>query len=155
MRFIFVGISLFFAAFAYSNTDRDDKYVIHYGILEQGSNGLYYVKTQTTDIPYITESQDSKFKFGYTVKESAEGFLLHTRLTLPIIDRIYVNRAHEIVTNNDSKTKILTTQNKYYLNESHELAMSLEDGDPPGLYKMEIFINDALYKTITFNVRKQ
>lgn len=157
MRFIFIGLSLLLATIAYgsSSTDRDDKYAINYGILELGGNGLYYVKTQTTNIPYITESQDSKFKFGYTVKESAEGFLLHTRLTLPVTEHTYVNRAHEIEINDDSKTKTLTTQSKHYLNESHELVMSLEDGDPPGLYKMEIFINNVLYKAITFNIQKQ
>jgi hypothetical protein len=155
VRFIFIVTSLFITTLAYGNTNHDDNYVVNYGILEQGGNGLYYVKTQTTDIPYITESQDSDFKFGYTVKESTKGFLLHTRLTLPITDHTYVNRAHEIVANNDLKTKTVTTQNKYYLNEPHELVMSLEDGDPPGVYKMELFINDSLYKTITFDIRKQ
>ena len=142
---------LFSVGIAHGSTGLDDKYVINYGILEQGSNGIYYVKKQTTDIPYITELQDSKFKFGYTVNKSTEGFLLHTRITLPLTEHTYVNRAHEIETNNN--TKIVTTKNRYYLNESHELVMSLEDGDPPGLYKMDIFINDALYRTINFNVK--
>lgn len=140
------------ATLSHGSEALDDEYVIDYGILEEGENGIYHVKTRTTDIPYITESQDSNFKFGYTIEKKETGFFVHTRITMPLTKNTYVNRAHDVETDNETQT--VTTKNKYYLNESHELVMSLEDGDPPGLYKMEIFINDRLYKTIIFNVKK-
>lgn len=152
MRVILFAILSIVSISSYGDYGTGNKYVIKYGILAKGDNGIYYVKTQTTDIPYITESKDKNFKFGYTVEKKYEGFLLYTKITMPLSKSTYIDKPHLLESGN--KTTTVTTKNKFYKNESHELIMSLEDGDLPGLYKMEIFINNDLYKTIKFTIRK-
>ena len=143
-----LALALFLGArFEGSGRSIDDSYNIRFGIVELDAEGRYRIAVETTTIPFFTS--DTGFAWGYVI-QPPEGAAyttyeilylpsppLHIRFSVPI-DRKDGGRIIQTaaVTRSDETLSFF----------------SFDPGDPAGLWRLSIYINDRLARSVRFSV---
>ena len=122
---------------------------IKYGILKQVGPEKFVVVKETTNIPFITRKEQPGFMFGYIVTSKVGDFVEYSRLTSPVPARSTGNAVHygEI---KDGKL-VVSSQKTRWPGHMYSV-LQLDEGDPKGEYKFEVFINNVLFRTLVFQV---
>ncbi|WP_435234703.1 hypothetical protein ACR30L_13140 [Psychromonas sp. PT13] len=109
----------------------------------------YYLKTNTLDIPYVTETESPEFSFGCIIEKSGD-FDVHYMIksSKKIIDNLSELNIHLPT----SERKAIETSTFHFSDETH-LSITLDNSDVPGPYEINIFIDGRLSKQVTFNVQ--
>lgn len=133
------------------------------GILAVNSDGVFYVKEETRNIPYITKSMQQDFYFGLTVEPNS-----NTNLTCKVIsympktETININKSKTIAPY--QKTDVINAQiiqqgdvvkvesEEVECKNGFNVRIQLEENDSTGKYSFEVYVNHNLLRTITFNV---
>lgn len=129
---------------------KDYRFLVEFGLMEKGE-GCYHVCNQTRDIPFITNSENKDFSFGYTIeaKDASE----HKQYII-----IYLPRPIKKIS--DEKSNRDADLGKRVLKSKTEIfkgsfwgRFTLNDTDPKGKWTIKIFVDDRLLETIIFNVQ--
>ena len=125
----------------------ENNLIIKFGQMEKGSSG-YYVANETTTIPL--KLKDSGFRFGFTVKHaqnsSFDGYKI---IYLPAAAKEIIGDLKRVTILNDGKI-IKDSERKF--NGLWSNPFWFDEGDPLGKWKIEIYLNSKLMKTIDFTV---
>jgi hypothetical protein len=125
----------------------ENNLIIKFGQMEKGSLG-YSVASETTTIPL--KLKDSGFRFGFTVKHaqnsSFDGYKI---IYLPVAAKEIIGDLKKLTILNDGKI-IKDSERKFDGFWSNPFWF--DEGDPLGKWKIEIYLNGNLMKTIDFTV---
>lgn len=134
MKFIqfFIFLFLFETVFA-----SDDSFRVEFGILEKVEklvNKSYFVKEETSSIPYVTKKEGQQF--GAVIYPSnKKSYRVKYAITLPgRPDKLNLD------SNSSAEGKRINSKEIKYKGP-YAIAMGLDKGDPVGRYKLEIFVN--------------
>ena len=122
----------------------EEKFRIDFGLLGQNENEMY-VESRTNIIPYVVGRESQSF--GIVITPVVEQkYSTYTVITFPQLTQI----------NMEDKTKESTVDKVTTPIENVSGAFVhyywLENGDPLGVYKVEVYINNKKLKTIEFEV---
>lgn len=123
--------------------------VIRFGLLETDVHGRIFVSKQTTTVPFVTRQQDSSFSFGVTVHKKGR-FQLSGILHAPYPRTVTANLGIDIESEN-GRTKI--SLEEYPCQDFCFYALRLDEGDQPGLYKLEVLIDKQVLRVVEFLVK--
>ena len=123
---------------------------IKFGLMKKDSSGKYYVSDEITTIPLTYKDKDPDFRFGYSIKTAPEQtfttyMIMHTSAAF----EKYTGEFKDAPKKEDGKT-IQSPAKKAVAAFTYSLRF--DRGDPPGQYKIDIWINDQLTKSIDFTV---
>jgi len=150
-KFLYVILLVFFcSAHAQQSDDSDDdEYVIKFGLLKE-KQSKFEVYEETLEIPLITSKDDADFKFGYTVEKFNDtDFNFYHVLHMPKPAEYTSNVAVEIQEHESSST---VRYEEKRVSEYGCAVTRFDEGDKPGKYQMDIYINKQLVKVIEFEV---
>lgn len=122
-------------------------YVIKFGILDRSPAGIF-VSKETNEIPYITKKQGQVFGFKITPPNEKK-YSYYTVSTLPSAPKIIDGAVRE-----GTKKNIFTSPLFHNKKGAQFHLIWLNEGDPRGIYRTEIYINNKLEKTIRYEVTK-
>jgi hypothetical protein len=150
--FLFIGNSGCYLKNYISENPSNDV-TVKFGIMAKDKNGNLVVEKVTTDIPL---NLDPEFKFGFEVIHHSQGdFTGHVILFLPespnSIRFTEGENYKPFKYNHSDEGKIIESGKIQYKNYWFG-DFGFSKGDPVGDWKIEIYINDKLEKTINFNV---
>lgn len=131
-----------------SNEDSIERqYDIRFGVIEADSEGFLDVTHETEAIPLLL--QNTGFSFGYLITPPDDRiYTTHEVLYLPAAPR-FIDFNMPVEQKADGR--IIKTPN-IIRQKSTIYPYSFSTGDPVGPWKLDIHINDELYKTIRFMV---
>jgi hypothetical protein len=128
-----------------SDSDADKSIELQFGILFQRQPGIYSVKESTTEIPRY--DGPTGFQFGYLIREkNAKPFQLTTITYPPSAPKVL-----GISYKDQDPSRGLRSRPRE-LNGSGVSTFSFDRGDPAGPWKMEIYVDGKLFRTIRFTV---
>lgn len=138
MRNLFVLVTLVLFTMSALPSFAGD-YDIRFGIMVKQSNGLYDVIEETTCIPLYT--MDTGFSFGYTIdknkgEKDPTAYSVHY---LPPSDK-------------QSTGQMLRMRTETLIWPKEHFKMNFGREDVPGEYRVDIYINDKVYKSIEYQV---
>lgn len=135
----------------YSNSFASEKkFNIMFGQMEKGPSG-YYVTNETTTLPL--KLKDSGFRFGFTVKSAQNSsFNGYEIIYLPVTPKVITGDLKESSTTSNDGKIIRGLETKYNAGEFWSNSLWFDKGDPLGKWKIEIYLNGKLMKTIDFTV---
>jgi hypothetical protein len=120
-------------------------YDFQFGVLGDGPGGTVIVQEETNTLPLLLEN--SGFRFGYTLRESSGApFLLKTIFWLPDEPRVILG---SLIRVNDT---IVSPPQMYHGYAAETFYFN--DGDPPGDWQMEVYIDGRLFQIVEFQVIK-
>lgn len=119
---------------------------VKFGILGK-DNGSQVLKTETTAIPFITRDKGQLFGAVITPSDEAS-YRFHTVIFLPAapakltgdLGQVAPAQAPEGIRSAPQTTSGKTS-----------VEMWFDEGDPMGRYKVELYVNDALLRTVEFD----
>ncbi len=121
--------------------------IIKFGQMEESSSG-YYVAKETTIIPL--KLRDTGFKFGFSVQSSDNAsFNGYKIIYMPAIPKTIGPGIKE--KNVSYEGTVIKGKEERYDGMWWEFFV-FDEGDPLGKWKLEIYINGKLAKTINFKV---
>ena len=125
-----------------------ENHTVRFGEMNTMVPGDYYVSLETTTIPY--KLSKTGFKFGFTVqpKDFTAHYDGYYILYLPATSRVI---GKEFARNNGAPA-VLRTENRRFNGERWWQTLEFDPGDPLGVYRIEIYVNNRLLKSIVFNV---
>lgn len=125
---------------------------IKFGLIKKDTAGKYYVSEETTTLPLRHKDDNPDFRFGYSVKSQAESsFTSYFVMHFPTMPQQYTGVMKDAAKNTDTKTVQSPVKTS---SGSFTYWMRFDRGDPPGQYKIDIWINDKLARTIDFTVNE-
>lgn len=126
-----------------------EDYVINFGLLGKSDKGVF-IEKKTNEIPYVTRERGQIF--GITIQPIIENsYEFYLVLYLPGIPKKLSGEALSSAVSEDGK--IFRSPVHKVIGMS-AYPMWLDEGDPVGKYKAEIYVNDELVKTIEYEVVK-
>jgi hypothetical protein len=141
---------LFVFFFLYSALAIAGDYEIKFGLMKKDSSGKYYVYSETTTIPLIYKDKDPEFRFGYFIKTAdTQAFTTYMIMHTPSAFEAYSGEFKDVNKKDSGNTVQLPSKKTVgWFAQSFRF----DRGDPPGQYKIDIWINDKLVRTIDFTV---
>jgi hypothetical protein len=128
-----------------SDGDAEKSFELRFGILSEQKPGTYAMKEGTTQIPRYYGR--TGFQFGYLIWEkNAKPFRLTTVTYPPSAPKI-LGASYK----DQNPSKGLQSRARE-LNGYGASGFSFDSGDPTGLWKMEIYVDGKLFRTIGFTV---
>lgn len=115
-----------------------DKIEVLAGTLMKVSHSEYLIVKETTEIPLVSTKKDPGNLFGVIVVGKA--------------GRKQVGHAVIDVPKADGSRK-RTKSDKFNLSSTFNITIGLDEGDKPGRYTVEIYIEGKLHRKIDFTVR--
>jgi len=123
---------------------------VKFGLIKKDTAGKYYVSEETTTLPLRHKDDNPDFRFGYSVKTQADtSFTSYFVMHFPSMPQQYTGVMKDAAKNTDAKkvqSPVKTSSGSF------TYWMRFDRGDPPGQYKIDIWINDKLARTIDFTV---
>ena len=120
------------------------------GILSK-NNDIFKVVKQTSEIPFISKQKSPGYYFGCTIQKGTETFRAKALLKFPKPKILNVNVPNK-VTDMDGYS-FLTTETVTFTGGYGYIFMQLDETDSPGIYEVELFINDTSVKKVSFDVQ--
>ena len=115
--------------------------------------GSFTITKITTDIPFISKEESPKYAFGCAVKSLQNGLKLHSEIKVP--RPITLTTIGEFSTEaGDKRTIIKSEPMLLETAETGNITFRLDDNDTTGYYKVGIYIDNYLSKSVIFNVYK-
>ncbi len=109
-----------------------------------------YVYSETTHIPLILKYDDPDFKFGYTLEYPDDRvFSSFFALSLPKPPKMISGSLTEAERCDNGRTLIAAPE--LYVGKTCG-AFSFDEGDPTGKWKVDIYVNSGLQRSISFTV---
>jgi hypothetical protein len=128
-----------------SDSDAEKSFELQFGILFERKPGIHSVKESTTEIPRFHGS--TGFLFGYLIREkNAKAFQLTTVTYPPSAPKILG------ISYKDQDSSRGLRSRPRELNGSGVSMFSFDRGDPTGPWKMEIYVDGKLLRTVRFTV---
>lgn len=112
----------------------------------------YQVYKETAQIPFITKEQNPNFAFGYFIKNvGSSSRVFYTKLHLP---KPAMNVGGTLHKDGNKSGQTVLTEKPKRLNSNawHYTNIQLDSTDPQGEWKLELYIDNSLAKTIYFTV---
>ena len=123
---------------------------IKFGLMKKDAAGKYFVYSETTTIPLTYKDTDPDFRFGYSIKTASDQtFTTYMIMHTPSAFEKYTGEFKDADKKEGGKA-IQSTVKKAVAAFTYSLRF--DRGDPPGQYKIDIWINDKLERTIDFTV---
>ena len=123
---------------------------IKFGLIKKDTAGKYYVSEETTTLPLRHKDDNPDFRFGYSVKSQANtSFSSYFVMHFPSMPQQYTGDLKEAAKKDTDKTvqsPVKTAVGDF------AYSLRFDRGDPVGQYKMDIYINDKLARSIDFQV---
>ena len=133
-----------------------NKYDLKFGLL-QHENGRSVVYKETSQIPFVSKQDDPNYRFGYTIDSlDKKSFSYSNKLYAPKIRAITSKLNLDV--NVDSNDHVIVDFKPQFVdcekyNQCYGAALYwLDETDPTGTYKLEIYVNGAFLKTVKFEV---
>lgn len=129
-------------------SDGNSEFQIKFGIVTKGCPD-YFVSNETTTIPLKVKS--TGFHWGFTVMGNK-----NEKFTSSFI--IYLPKSQEIISKDNKKNASLKQDGRVIKSKpvtstgSYAYPFYFDEGDPAGQWKIEIFVNNTLKKTLNFRV---
>ena len=121
--------------------------------MKKDAAGKYHVYSETTAIPLIYKDKDPDFRFGYSIKTASDQpFNTYMIMHPPAAFEKFTGEFKDADKKEDGKT-IQSPAKKAVAAFTYSLRF--DRGDPPGQYKIDIYINNKLERTIDFVVSEQ
>jgi hypothetical protein len=151
MTWIFADLfGLLFGVVGYITSGKDAEFCLKFGLMEPDEFGEYEIRTETTHIPMRPSESDPAFRFGYTLEYADDRtFSSYFRLALSAPPKIIGGGLAEAEISNDRR--VLTSAPVVYQGRVAE-AFALNESDPLGKWQIDIYVNDALLRSIPFTV---
>jgi len=135
-----------------STKNKEGDYDIKFGLMRQANNGTNYVYNETTTIPKFIEK--TGFKFGYTIR-NLRGTDFSTFLIVyppsSIKEYKYIDEVQKA-----SRVKagglVIRTVPITAKEGIASVSFSLNENDPLGIWKLEIYVEGILLHVVTFSV---
>ena len=128
-------------------TSKNDTFTFRLGIL-QGEKGHYSIKKETDKITLIIRSK--RFLYGLEISPP-NNKQYHFYATAYFPDKPKkLSGAIENIPLDSNFNKVTTPA--YDLKGKRIFPMGFDEGDPLGKYKIDLYINNELYKTIEYEV---
>jgi hypothetical protein len=136
----------------------DSEFIFRGGLARADAKGTLDIYKETTEIPLITKAVDPDYHFGAIVNAKDENTCkCKVVIRIPKTRDVKVNPSNE---SDQNKSKIDSTNSDYTTVTSDEekcstiyyALMQFDEGDLPGTYSIEIYIDNALKKRFDFNV---
>ena len=148
ISFIFFG--LLFGIIGYTTSGKHGDVCLKFGLMEPGEFSEYYVSTETTHIPLCPSEDDPDFRFGYTLEYADDRlFSTYFRLALPAPPKVISGSLREADISSDRR--VLTSIPMVYQASAVE-TFAFNESDPFGKWQIDIYVNDALLRSIPFTV---
>lgn len=125
------------------------------GLAKRDPDGAFVIYKNTTNIPYVTQSANPNYYFGMAAAAaSGKNLKCHVVLYLPqqnaihgggdvdVGDELVASVPYHVIRLPDVDVPVCQTY------------LSLDDGDAPGHYIVEMFIGDKMAQRVVFNVRR-
>ncbi len=126
---------------------KENDVVIKFGFMKETSSGSYVTKATTT-IPL--KLKDTGFRFGFTVEhKKGISFKAHYVIYLPSPPKQLTGGLKKADIKNEGR--IISEPPQTYKGLWAD-PFSFDEGDPLGDWKIQIYVNDDLIKTIHFRV---
>lgn len=128
---------------------------IQAGLAKRTPDGAFVIYKNTTNVPYVTQSANPNYYFGVTAAAtSGRDLKCHVVLYLP--QQNAINGA-----GNAGPEDALISSVPYHVVRLANVNvpvcqtyLSLDDGDAPGHYIVEMFINHKMAQRVVFNVQR-
>jgi hypothetical protein len=126
---------------------------IRFGLMERGADGSYRVFKETTRIPLV--SSDPEFRFGFDVHHDKKGnFVGYVVLHVPAsahIDTTFGQGETPMTHGRNSDQGVIKTERVEYVRDWWG-DFRLDDDSDVGDYRLDIFIDDTVIRSIQFEV---
>lgn len=150
MKLLKLSIVVFLVIALHSVQVLANDFDIKFGLIKKDTAGKYYVSEETTTLPLRHKDDNPDFRFGYSVKsQSDSSFTSYFVMHFPSMPQQYTGVMKDATKNTDTKTVQSPVKTS---SGSFTYWMRFDRGDPPGQYKIDIWINDKFAKTIGFTV---
>jgi hypothetical protein len=126
---------------------QDEKFNVSFGVIEE-INGYSSIEHEANIIEYIPKSEGHRFGFIITAKDK-HPFKYHTLSYLPATPNRFSGTLSETSADHflsGAKSIEETATN------SVVLPFWFDEGDPLGVYKIDLYINDVKFKSVEFTV---
>ncbi len=146
----FIFSVLFYGVLGYTHSAKNGDIQIKFGLIKEDEFYRCYVYSETTHIPLILKDNDPDFKFGYTLEYPDDRvFSSFFALSLPKPPKRISGSLAEAERRDNGRTLISAPE--LYAGETCG-AFSFDEGDPIGKWKVDIYVNNALRRSIPFIV---
>lgn len=99
-------------------------------------------KEETTSIPYITSGDDPLFGYGFVLqRRDGEEYVVRSQVTYPTPE------------GSNEQPKEIDIPEKRSGHGVHQTIFKIESGDPTGIYKVKVFVNDEHITDLEFTVQ--
>jgi hypothetical protein len=130
-----------------SRKSRAKGYNVKFGIVEEEPDGYYHVARETTVIPLLF--RETGFTWGYSVTASDETpFAVHEVLYMPAPPK---NIEFSVPIDQRDGGRTIVTSALVHQGYSVNF-FRFDQGDPPGIWKLGIYVNDRPVRNIRFSV---
>lgn len=116
-------------------------------------NDTFTVTETTTDIPFITRQNNPNYAFGCAVKYRHGEFSLRSSITVPNPNPTTLT-TNAYISTQSRKDKIILESEEITFDDTGYVGLQLDNSDHTGIYKIEVFVNNKLSRTVMFNVYK-
>lgn len=142
---------------------QEEEFAFRGGLARTGANGELQIYKETTDIPLIKKATDRDYYFGAIVN-ARDGKTSKCRVVIkaPKPSSVQINPNKEKFDYIDSTSARIDSQDTEYVTISSEenicsstyyALMQFNEGDRPGTYSIDIFIDNTLRKRFNFTVQ--
>jgi hypothetical protein len=145
-------VGLLFGVVGYVTFGKEEEFCLKFGLMEPDEFGEYEVRTETTHIPLHPSEAEPEFRFGYTLEYADDRtFSSYFRLSLSAPPKIISGSLAEAEISNDRR--VITSAPVVYQGRIAE-AFAFNESDPLGKWQIDVYVNDALLRSIQFMVLK-
>jgi hypothetical protein len=143
---------------ASSAAAQDDGLSVRAGFIEKTADGEVQLYRETTEIPFITAAADPRFRFGVVMLLPGK-FMCRVVLRAPRPQEIRVNPSAfgtiDPVFENDpaSGARVTLESAGKACSKNLVVVMQLDEGDSPGIYAVDLFVDETLRGHVDFDVQ--
>lgn len=135
------------SSYAFSSSDG---FIVKFGLMEKYGNDFQVYK-ETTEIPFITKNKNPDFFWGLTV--SADDDINHSKYYIIYLPQPIKEIGEGLLKEGHTGLQIHKSKPYKFRNDHWTYTwFRFHESDPIGDWKIEIFVDDALIRTIRFNV---
>lgn len=99
-------------------------------------------KEETPSIPYITSGDDALFGYGFVLqRRDGQEYIVRSHVTYPAPE------------GSKEAPKELDVAEKRSAHGVHQTVFTIDAGDPAGVYKVQVFVNDEPITELEFTVQ--
>ncbi len=142
--------ALVFVVFGYITAGKSGDLNLKFGLMARNEFDEYSVCQETTHVPFRPVEYYPEFRFGYTLDYADNrNFYSHYVLFLPGPPKFIGEGLYEVERNRNGIV-LISHQSLHQGGVAAPLAFNVND--PLGRWKMEIYVNDELIRSISFSV---